>query len=265
MAPDLLLLEQKDHVTTIVLNRPEKRNALSPELLSTLARVLEELKDDNDTRALIIRGAGDKAFSAGFDINSLPTAGTPDRTSLTNADNPFENALQAVSHFPYPVIAMMNGSAYGAGYELAVSCDFRVAAEGISMGMPPARLGIVYSAEGLMRFVRLLGFVRTKELFFTGRYYEAKQAKEMGLIDFLVPPSTLEAFTFKLAADIAGNSPLSVRGTKQVLGMIEQSVRLTEDQMAQAHKLAAESLTSDDLKEAQAAFLEKRMPRFKGR
>jgi enoyl-CoA hydratase len=266
MENDILVVEKKGHVTTLILNRPEKRNSLSPELLSRLARELEKLgQDDSDTRALILRGAGDKAFSAGYDIAAIPTSVPPALQNRLKEQNPLEIALQSVLHFPYPVIAMLNGYAFGAGCELAVSCDLRVGAEGILMGMPPARLGLVYNPQGLMRFVRLLGFAKTREMFFTARNYTAQRAKEIGLLDYLVPKGEIEAFTLGLAEEIASNAPLAVRGTKRILGMLSESDNLSPDQMREAERITVASFNSEDLKEAQKAFLEKRKPVFKGR
>jgi enoyl-CoA hydratase len=260
MASDSVLVEKKGYVTTIVLNRPAKLNSLTPGLLIQLSQVIETLKHDGDTRALIIRGAGDKAFSAGYDIGSIPTTGAADPRQ-----NPLEDALQSVMNFPCPVIAMLNGSAYGAGCELAVSCDFRAGGPGIRMGMPPAKLGIVYSPNGLMRFIRQLGFAKTREIFFTGRNYDSERAKEMGLIDYLVPMSELEQFTFGLAAEMAANSPLAVRGIKRILCMLATPVQLTEAQASEAWQLVSDSFCSEDLQEARSAFLGKRMPVFRGR
>ncbi|RJQ65788.1 MAG: hypothetical protein C4519_27155 [Desulfobacteraceae bacterium] len=116
-----------------------------------------------------------------------------------------------------------------------------------------------------MRFVRLLGFAKTKEIFSTGHYYDAERAKEMGLIDYLVSKLELEEFTFRITAEIAGNSPLAVKGIKRILCMLAQPVHLTEAQVKEAELIVAESFNSEDLKEAQAAFLEKRRPVFRGR
>lgn len=260
---DTLLVQKKGRVAIIVLNRPQKKNSLSPALLIELSRVIQDLKEDSETRALIIRGSGDTAFSSGFDINSLPTSGTSENHYKIQIA--FDTALRDISTFPYPVIAMLNGYAYGGGCELAVSCDLRVGAEGISMGIPSAKLGLVYPADGLKRFVQLLGFAKTKELFYTGRYYSAKRALDIGLIDYLISKDELEDYTLRLAEEIADNSPLAIKGTKQILGMLSDSFHLNECEMEKAELIVKESLFSEDLKESKAAFLERRKPVFKNR
>lgn len=265
METDILLTEKKDHVATLTLNRPEKRNSLSPDLLLGLHQVLGELAGDKDTRVVVIRGTGEKAFSSGYDIAAIPTRVSPELQERLKKENPLQIALNSVSNFPYPVIAMLNGYAFGAGCELAVSCDLRVGCDDIRMGMPPVKLGLVYPVSGLLRFVRLVGLARTREIFFTGRYFDARRAREMGLVDYLLPRDELEAFTFDLAAEIAGNAPLAVKGTKRILNMLAESENLDPDQMQEAERIVAEAFNSEDLKEGQTAFLEKRKPAFKGR
>ncbi len=265
MSADILLVEKKDRVATLVLNRPEKRNSLSPDLLIRLHETLEEFAREDAVRAVVIRGVGDQAFSSGYDIAAIPTRVTPDLQEKLRKQNPLELAMESVVHFPYPVIALLNGYAFGAGCELAVCCDLRIGADDIRMGMPPAKLGLVYPISGLMHFVRVLGIPRTRELFFTGRVYSAQRAREMGLVDYLLPRPEVEAFTYDLAAEIAGNAPLSVKGTKRILNLLSQTMTLSEEGLKEANALLVQAFNSEDLKEGQTAFLQKRKPEFKGR
>jgi enoyl-CoA hydratase/carnithine racemase len=131
------------------------------------------------------------------------------------------------------------------------------------MGMVPARLGMVYFPEGLQRFVRTIGLSRTKEMFFTARRYKTDRLKEMGLVDYVLHQDELSSFTYALAEEIAANSPLSLRGIKHILNLLSTADRLDAQQQAESKKLVQESLESADLKEGQAAFLEKRKPVFR--
>ena len=149
MPEDLILCGRENHVATLVLNRPAKKNSMSPDLVVLLLTKLQELARDKNVRAVVIRGAGANAFCAGFDIGSLPTADSSKATAPLMEINPVEQLFEAVQAFPYPVIAMLNGHAFGAGCELAVCCDMRIGATDILMGMPPAKLGLVYPWTGL--------------------------------------------------------------------------------------------------------------------
>ena len=133
------------------------------------------------------------------------------------------------------------------------------------MGMPPAKLGLVYQWTGLQRFIQSIGLQSSKEMFFTGRAYKGKRIKELGLVDYFVPRGKLEEFTYNLAEEIAGNAPLALKGTKKIMSMLLQSNQLDETQKKEAQSLFKESLFSEDMQEGQAAFLEKRKPRFKGK
>ncbi|MBW1888721.1 MAG: enoyl-CoA hydratase/isomerase family protein [Deltaproteobacteria bacterium] len=138
MENDILLIQREEHVCTLILNRPEKRNALSPDLLIKIYETLQDFSKDDTIRTLVFRGGGDKAFSAGYDISAIPT--TPETQEKLKELNPLELAMDSIVNYPYPVIAMLNGFAFGAGCELAISCDIRIGAEDIRMGMPPAKL-----------------------------------------------------------------------------------------------------------------------------
>ncbi|MFH1240772.1 MAG: enoyl-CoA hydratase-related protein [Pseudomonadota bacterium] len=265
MEDQILLVQKKQNVCTLVLNRPQKRNALSPELLVRLSRTLVELSRDDTIRTLVIRGAGDKAFSSGYDITALPTNISPEIKKNLKDRIPFESAIQHIVNYPYPVIAMLNGSAFGGACDLAVSCDIRIAVDDIRMGMVAAKIGLVYSPVGLRRFIQTIGLSSTKEIFFSARTYDAAKLKELGLVDYLVPRPELESFTYELAEDIAGNAPLSLRGIKRILNMVVGSETMRKEDRQEADQLIEEAIRSEDLKEGQAAFIQKRRPLFKGK
>ena len=266
MTSKTLLVRRNGHVCTLILNCPEKKNVLTDGLFVEFSERMRELSEDDTIRTIVIRGAGDEAFCSGYDISAL-TADT-DPYSSGNGSNSFSSfamALESIMNYPYPVIAMLNGYAFGGGCDLAVSCDMRIGADHIRMGMTPAKIGMIYNPEGLTRFIQTIGLSKTKEIFFTGRAYDARHAKEMGLIDYLVPKAELESFTYHLAEEIAGNAPLSLKGIKRMLNLVLKRDQMASGDRQEAEEIMAKTFKSHDLKEGRAAFLEKRKPAFRGR
>jgi len=264
MPPEPLLVKKEDKILTLILNRPDKRNALTPEMLIQIYEALTHAADA-DIRTVIIRGAGERAFSSGYDISAIPTHVSAEQQALLDKTSPFDLAMDSIIQFPFPVIAMLNGYAFGGACDLAVACDFRIAVDDIRMGMVPARLGMVYFPEGLQRFIRVVGWQHTKEMFFTARRYKAKELKSMGLVDDLVPRGKLETVTYALAQEIAQNAPLALKGMKQILNLMAATQKLDPARQQAADTLVQAAINSQDLKEGQAAFLEKRKPNFKGK
>jgi len=261
-----LLITKRDAICTLVLNRPEKNNSLSPDLLIRLHKTFDELSQTDDIRVVVIRGAGDKAFSAGFDLSALPVNISQEQGETLKRQNPLDAAMSSLVNYPYPVIAMINGYAYGAGCELAICCDVRIASDGIRMGVPAAKLGLVYPLPGIKRFIQALGFARAREIFFSGRFFPAQRARELGLVNYVVPKEQLEAFTYEMAEEMAANAPLSIKGTKRILKMLaDAAIPLADENIREADLLVAQALNSEDLKEGLAALLEKRRPNFKGK
>ncbi|MBW2051075.1 MAG: enoyl-CoA hydratase/isomerase family protein [Deltaproteobacteria bacterium] len=265
MSNEALEVEKKDYTCTLILNRQEKRNSVTPQMLIKLYQLLDEFSKGDDVRVVVFRGAGDKAFCAGYDIGSIPTEVSPKVQRELDRKNPVELALECVKNFPYPTIAMMNGYTFGAGFNLAMCCDIRIAVDDIRMGMPPARLGLVYHPDGIKQFIDVLGMARAKEVFLTARTYQGVETKEKGLVDFLVPRSELESFTYQFAEDITKNAPLSLKGIKKILNMFGRSWTLSEEDLKEAEALIRVAFASQDLKEGQAAFLQKRKPKFIGK
>jgi enoyl-CoA hydratase/carnithine racemase len=234
-------------------------------MVDLLAVTLKELAEDNGLRVVILRGAGDKAFCSGFDIGSLPAQTEGDAAQKLQSLDQVERLLQHLVYFPYPVLAMLNGFAFGLGCELAICCDIRIGAEDIRMGMPPAKLGMVYPWTGLQRFVQRVGLQSTKEIFFTGRTYSGPRIQALGLVDYLIPRAELEKFSAGMALEIAQNAPLALKGIKRVINLLMQTNGLDNNQAAEARTIFRDTLSSEDMREGQAAFLEKRKPRFKGK
>ncbi|MDP2919551.1 MAG: enoyl-CoA hydratase-related protein [Dehalococcoidia bacterium] len=263
MAEELVVVKKEENICTLIINRPQKRNSMNPETLLQLGDALNALKEDGQTRLVVIRGAGEEAFSSGYDIGRI--GGASDQELTGPRRNPLAYGMNSVSGFPYPVIAMIFGYAVGAGLELAATCDLRFAAEGARLGITPAKLGVVYSPQGLQKFLNLVGVSQTKELFYTGRLIDAQRALEIGLVDHVRPAGELVKFTYDLAGEIAGNAPLSVSGTKTTIARLLKYQKLNPEDEDELRKLQAQAMSSEDLKEGQKAFLEKRKPRFTGR
>jgi enoyl-CoA hydratase/carnithine racemase len=265
MENETLLVERKEYIGTLIFNRPEKRNSLTPGMLITVYETLQEFSQDDTIRTVVFKGAGDKAFCAGYDISAIPTNVNPETQRALRRRSPVELAMESVKNFPYPTIGMLNGHTFGAGFNLAMCCDIRVGVDDIRMGMPPAKLGIVYHPAGIKQFLDVLGMARSREIFLTGRTYRGSEAKDKGLVDYLVPRSELESFTHDLAQEITQNAPLSLKGIKKILNMFERSMTLSEEDLKESEAIIREAFSSEDLKEGQMAFLEKRKPQFVGR
>ncbi len=237
-------------VARVTIDNAAKRNALDAEILEGLAATLPTL----DARCVVLTGAGG-AFSAGYDIGNL----TPERLADVLI-HPFEAALAALDDVPVPVVAALGGHAFGGGLELAMACDLRVCAPGAKLGMPPARLGVVYSHTGLRRFVDAVGSARTRELFLTARPVGADEALAWGMVNEVV--EDVEARSVALASEIAALAPLSQRGNKRVLRAL--IAPLDPALEAELEALRREAFASEDFAEGVRGFIEKRPPRWQG-
>jgi enoyl-CoA hydratase/carnithine racemase len=259
----LVIDRPAEAVARLRLNNPGKRNPLDHEVLDALAGVLPTLAEGIETRCVLITGTG-RAFSAGYDIGAIPE-GSFEREAEALVAHPFHAAMDAVSAHPYPVIAAINGHCLGGGLELAVRCDMRICAHGAKLGMPPAKLGLIYGHTGLERFIDVVGVARTRELFFTGRNVDAERAERIGLVNWTVDDDELEGEALTLAAEVAANAPLSMTGNKLAIETLAQFDRLTPEQERELIELRESCFTSDDFREGIAAFAEKRKPRWTGR
>jgi enoyl-CoA hydratase/carnithine racemase len=257
----LLLDEPAAEVARLTINNPEKRGALDHELLDALAAAARRL----EARCLLLTGEG-PMFSAGYDIGDFrdPERFADEAEQLVA--HPFHDAMEALERYPYPVVAAINGHAIGGGLELAVTADLRVAARGAKLGMPPAKLGLIYSHTGLRKFVEVCGLAATNELFFTGRNVDADRALEIGLVNHVVEPDELAERGVSLAAEVAAGAPLSLSGNKRILRALrEHPGSLPADLERELVELRESCFRTEDFREGVAAFAEKREPRWTGR
>jgi enoyl-CoA hydratase/carnithine racemase len=259
----LVLDHPAEAVARLTISNPERRNALDHEILEALAEVLPGLDRGVEIRCVVITGAGE-VFSAGYDIADIP-----EETFATDAEalvaHPFQAAMEAVSAHPYPVLAAINGHCLGGGLELAIRCDLRLCAMGAKLGMPPAKLGLIYGHTGLQKFIDVVGLARTKELFLTGRNLSAPRAVAIGLVHDTVLDSKLEITALELASEVAANAPLSLRGNKHAIETLNSYSRLTPEQERELIELRRSCFGSEDFREGIRAFAEKRKPEWRGR
>ena len=256
---ETLLVERRDRVAIITINRPEKRNALNIKTREEGAALLEELSSDDNVRVVVFTGAGDKAFIAGADIAEF--AG---RTASMQRDVMTRRSLfTAIDSFPKPVIAMINGYCLGGGCELALACDIRIASENASFGQPEINLGIIPGGGGTQRLTRLVGEGKAMELILSGEIVDARTAFSIGLVNHVVPLDQLEAKTMEIANRIAEKGPVALRLAKEAVKLASRSN--LDEGLRREVDLFALCFATEDKDEGVQAFLEKRKPEFKGR
>jgi enoyl-CoA hydratase len=253
-----------DHAVILTLSRPEAANALSRALVAELERTFEtltrEIAAGVDLRAIVITGAGDKAFCAGADLKERMTWTLDDTRQFLGEINRLMNTIAA---FPRPVIAAVNGGAFGGGFELALACDIRIAADTAELGLTEVRLGIIPGAGGTQRLARVAGVAAAKELTLTGRRVSAFRALELGIVSEVVPAAALEETATRWAREIAGAAPLALGAAKQA---IDRGVELPLAEGLALERASYEKvLVSDDRNEGLAAFAEKRPAVYKGK
>jgi enoyl-CoA hydratase/carnithine racemase len=247
-------------VARLTISNPGRRGALDHAILDAFAATMPEL----DARCVIITGEHD-TFSAGYDLAGLPEEVLPEEADRLVA-HPFAAAIDAVEAYPYTTVAALNGHTIGGGLELALACDLRVAGSTIALGMPPAKLGLVYSHTGIRKFIDTIGAARTRELFLVGRRIDARTAREWGLVNVVAEPDRLADETLELAVEIASNAPLAQRGNKRVIrSVLAARASLDPETERELLELRRASLSSEDFREAVRAFAEKRSPRWRGR
>jgi enoyl-CoA hydratase/carnithine racemase len=256
----LLVDEPAPGVARLKISNPEKRGALDHAILDGFASTMPRL----EARCVIITGEG-STFSAGYDIGDLPDAVFADEAEKLVA-HPFAAAIDAIEDYPYPTVAALNGHTIGGGLELALSCDLRIAAATIALGMPPAKLGLVYSHTGIRKFIDAIGAPRARELFLVGRRIDARIAREWGLVNSLSEPERLTDEVLELATEMAANAPLAQTGNKRVIrAVLEAQAKLDPELERELIELRRACFSSEDFREGVRAFAEKRPPDWRGR
>jgi enoyl-CoA hydratase/carnithine racemase len=247
-------------VLRLTIANPEKRNALDHAILDGIAEAVR----DADARCIVLTGT-DGMFSSGYDIGDISDEVFAEEAEKLVA-HPFTGALEALDSTDLPTIAALPGHTIGGGLELALACDLRIAADGIKLGMPPAKLGLVYSHTGLRRFIDTIGVARTRELFLLGRNIDARTALAWGLVNEVVIGPDVEDTSLDWAAELAANAPLSVQGNKRVIReLLRAEGSLDPDVERELIALREACFASEDMQEGVRAFSEKRPARWKGR
>jgi len=258
MSFETLRVTIEDHVATVRVNRPERRNALNATVRRELGNALAALRHDPLVRVVVLTGAGEKAFVAGADVTEFAARTAQEQREAMEPPSVFD----AVAAFPLPTIAMINGYALGGGCELALACDLRIAARSARLGQPEIRLGLIPGGGATQRLPRLVGYGAAMRLILTGEAIEAEEAARLGLVDEVVDDAVLAERTRALARTIAGFSPVALRLAKSaVRASLEMPL---EAGLQYERELFLAAFASEDRNEGIAAFLEKRNAVFRG-
>ncbi len=267
---DALLYEKRNHIARITLNRPEKRNAIDPEMMVRLGEAWIDFEKDDDMRVAIVTGAGDKSFCAGADLARLIPLMTGARQPEDEWDNRLRNEPEVtraalLRNFPLykPVISAINGYCLAAGTELVQGTDIRIASDNATIGLTEVKRGIVPAGGGIARMPRQVPFAKAMEIMLVGDAIPAEEARLIGFVNYVVPQSELMAKADEFAEKIAENGPLAVRKLKEAvikgLGLpIQEAYKIESEAVAQV-------MASEDAREGPLAFMERRKPKFTGK
>lgn len=260
MAYNNLLVEKKNGYAIVTVNRPEARNALNAETFKEISQCFDDLRDDEEIRAVIVTGSGDKAFVAGADIKELSVADEAGGIVISRTG---QTVFRKIEALPKPVIAAVNGYCLGGGCEFAMACDIRIASEGAKFGQPEVSLGLIPGYGATQKLPRLIGKGKAKALLLTGDMIDSGEALRIGLVDKVVPKDKLMNEAEALATKLAGLAPVALKFMKEIVDSgldlpLAEALKLEIDRFGKA-------CGTEDKNEGIKAFLDKRKPSFKGK
>ncbi len=261
MSSEKILGHVQDGIGHIIFNNPEKRNAVSLDMWLRMAELLDDYEKDPAVSLAVLSGAGGKAFVSGADISKFESERSSEE-AVKEYGRVTGESYNKLQNFPKPTIAKINGYCVGGGVALAVSCDIRICEEGSRFSVPAAKLGLGYQAKYVKRLADLVGPSFTKEIFFTARLFDATEARQMNLVNRVVPADELDAYVADYAERITANAPLTILALKASVG--ELSKDPGDRDMARCDALVDACFKSQDYLEGRSAFLEKRKPEFTG-
>ena len=260
MSKGKLRVERDGPVGRLVLDNPERRNAIGAQMWLGIPQAIDEFNNDATVRVIVIRGEGTQAFAAGADISEFEK-----NRSSGDQVKAYEEATSAAHHaiesVPKPVIALIHGFCVGGGLAVALSCDLRYADASSRFAIPAARLGLGYGAHGTGRLVATVGHAHAREIMFSARRYDANEAWAMGLVNRVLPDAELDAYVQKVVTELAANAPLTMAASKAVINALAEP----KGDFAEAEAAVARCMKSEDYIEGRRAFMEKRVPVFKGK
>lgn len=246
-------------VCTVTIENEGKRNAIDFSMVEELIATFEALEERDERTIPVVRGAGEKAFSAGFDLDVDRSDQTDEQKRL------WSQMTETIASYSYPVIAMINGDTYGGAMAIAAACDLRIGVEGARLAVTPAKIGLVYGGRPVSRIMESIGPVKTREMLFTANPIDATHAAEEGFLNYVVEREELEDRTYGMAEEIAANAPLSLRAMKEILHAIEAKGRLSGAELKWVQRLRDQAFASEDYAEGETAFNEGRDPQFEDR
>ena len=261
MNSNKMLLDKDGPIARITFNNPARRNAVSLEMWEMAETMLQTCADDDNVRAVIITGAGDKAFISGADISKFEDE-RASAEAVAHYNTTVARFHNQLNKFPKPTIAMIRGFCIGGGLAVAIGCDLRFCSTDAQFAVPAARLGLGYDYAGVKRLVDLVGPAFTKEIFFSARRFNADEATIMGLVNRVLPADDLEPYVLDSANTIAGNAPLTVASIKTIVGEVLKDAEQRDLDLCK--QVVADCFASEDYIEGRRAFMEKRKPVFTG-